>query len=94
MVREAENLLSEMISILGLVAGKTAGGELIRENDGTIRIWPPPEEETERRFFELVHLRDEARRGKKWQEADELKKQIAELGYNIEDTKSGLRWSR
>lgn len=37
----------------------------------------------------LIKKRDELRRGKKWQEADDLRKKIITLGYLLEDTPQG-----
>ncbi len=37
----------------------------------------------------LVELRENARSNKEWQRSDELRNQIAELGWNVKDTKSG-----
>jgi len=37
----------------------------------------------------LVKQREKLRQEKKWKEADEVRKKIDELGYQIEDTKEG-----
>lgn len=44
--------------------------------------------------LELVKQREELRRQKRYEEADELRKQIAELGYAVEDTKEGPKLRR
>ena len=42
----------------------------------------------------LVDLREDARRAQEWAEADALRQQIADLGFEIEDTPDGPRWHR
>jgi len=42
----------------------------------------------------LVEERDAAKKGKKFGRADEIRKQLLELGIVLEDTKSGVRWKR
>lgn len=42
----------------------------------------------------LVLLRQEARAGKDWAKSDELRRQIMELGYSVEDTPQGQKTSR
>jgi len=41
---------------------------------------------------QLVSLREEARRAQDWAEADALRQQITDLGFEIEDTREGPRW--
>ena len=38
---------------------------------------------------ELILKREEYRQQKNWQKADEIRKKIAQMGYQIEDTKKG-----
>ena len=40
----------------------------------------------------LISLREEARRAKDWTRADALRLQVAELGFEIQDTKEGPCW--
>ena len=40
----------------------------------------------------LISLREGARRAQHWAEADALRQQIADLGYEVEDTREGPRW--
>ena len=42
----------------------------------------------------LVDLREDARRAQDWLEADALRQQIADMGFEIEDTRQGPRWRR
>ena len=40
----------------------------------------------------LIEEREEARRMKQWNRADELREQIAEMGYTVTDTPDGTHW--
>jgi cysteinyl-tRNA synthetase len=42
----------------------------------------------------LLDARQEARKNKEWQRADELRAQLREAGIEIEDTSQGVRWKR
>ena len=42
----------------------------------------------------LFDGRQEARRGREFQKADELRKKLEELGVVLEDTPKGTRWRR
>lgn len=41
---------------------------------------------------QLVSLREDARRAHNWAEADALRQQIADMGFELEDTRQGPRW--
>jgi cysteinyl-tRNA synthetase len=43
---------------------------------------------------ELIRKREEARKKKDWKRADEIRRQIQELGYALEDTVDGVRWKK
>ncbi len=51
-------------------------------------------EEVPKKIEELVRERKEARKKKDWKRADEIRKQIQELGYALEDTADGVRWRK
>ena len=51
-------------------------------------------EEVPKKIEELVREREEARKKKDWKRADEIRKQIQELGYALEDTADGVRWRK
>jgi cysteinyl-tRNA synthetase len=53
--------------------------------------WQPIEESIPEAITALAHQRDQARREKRWQDADALRKQIADAGYEIEDTAQGSK---
>lgn len=50
-------------------------------------------QEISKQIQELVEKRQEYRIKKQWQKADEIRKEIKKLGYNIEDTKKGAKIS-
>jgi len=56
--------------------------------------WQPKEEEISTQVWELVEQRQQARREKRWQEADALREQVRGAGYEIEDTPQGPRLKR
>ena len=41
---------------------------------------------------QLINLREAARRAQDWAEADALRQQIADMGFEIQDTHQGPRW--
>jgi cysteinyl-tRNA synthetase len=40
----------------------------------------------------LLELRLEAKANKDWAQADKIRKQLAELGFKVMDTKEGFDW--
>jgi len=56
--------------------------------------WKPVEEEVPAEILELVQQRQQARSDKRWKDADALRYQIGEAGYEIEDTPNGARVKR
>ena len=59
-----------------------------------IANWAPAEIEVPDEVRALVQAREEARAAKDWGRADELRKQVSDLGYVIEDTKEGAKIAR
>jgi hypothetical protein len=57
---------------------------------------PPPvvAEELPRQVAELIEQRERARKARDWATSDALRRQAAELGYEIQDTPQGPRWNR
>jgi hypothetical protein len=41
---------------------------------------------------QLINLREDARRSQDWAEADALRQQIADMGFEVQDTHQGPRW--
>ena len=53
--------------------------------------WEPVEEVIPDDVMALVDQRAAARKEKRWQDADALRAQVTEAGYEIEDTSQGPR---
>lgn len=53
--------------------------------------WEPPKEEIPEEILALAQMRQVARSEKRWADADALRLQIAQAGYDIEDTPQGPR---
>lgn len=53
--------------------------------------WEPLKEDIPQRVLSLVQQRQQARREKRWRDADALRKQIATAGYEVQDTSEGPR---
>jgi cysteinyl-tRNA synthetase len=53
--------------------------------------WQPEEISIPQEIMQLVQQRQEARQAKRWTEADELREQVRQSGYEIEDTSQGPR---
>jgi cysteinyl-tRNA synthetase len=56
--------------------------------------WRPPEEVVPAEIMTLVEQRRQARLEKRWQDADALRQQLTEAGFEIEDTPQGARVRR
>ncbi len=56
--------------------------------------WRPPEEVIPAEIMALVDQRRQARLEKRWQDADALRQQVTEAGFEIEDTPQGARVRR
>ena len=52
-------------------------------------FWKKEKKEVPQEILKLVQKREKFRRQKNWREADETRKEIEKLGYQIEDTKKG-----
>jgi len=57
---------------------------------------PPPAEPEElpSQVAELIEQRERARKARDWKTADTLRRQVAELGYEVKDTPQGPQWNR
>jgi cysteinyl-tRNA synthetase len=53
--------------------------------------WQPPEDVIPAEILSLVEQRQAARKEKRWKDADSLRQQVTEAGYEIEDTPQGPR---
>lgn len=59
-----------------------------------IATWKPEELDVPGEVIELLEQREAARVEKNWQLADELRDQIAELGFSVEDTREGPKLTK
>jgi len=53
-----------------------------------------PEESLDGKASELVEKREKARQNKDWKLADQLRKQLLEMGIILEDTSAGTKWKK
>ena len=56
-----------------------------------LSLYEPPRVEVPREVKELAKQREEARAQKQWGKADEIRKEIEALGWETEDTPSGIK---
>ena len=52
------------------------------------------EEELPKEIMELIRKREEARKRKEWETADQIREKLREMGIIIEDTPTGTKWRR
>ena len=57
-------------------------------------FWPKTRENIPQIVLDLVKHREEYRKKSDWQKADELRKKIKNLGWQVEDAKDGSRLKR
>jgi len=77
------------------ISGKDAKAILsfLKEIDEVFNLifWKKEKQETPDEVMKLVKEREKRRKEGLWQKADEIRKQIKELGYWVEDTKEGSK---
>ncbi|MDA4118286.1 MAG: cysteine--tRNA ligase [Thaumarchaeota archaeon] len=78
--------LGRVDSVLGIMRLEGAAGEDQRQNEGG-----DPESEI---ISGLVKQREEARKGGKYQRADEIRDELKKLGVAVEDTPTGPLWRK
>lgn len=81
-----------------LDAGEVAADEaaavlhvILRQMDEVLAFLEPEEQEAGPAVEELVRQRTEARANKDWSEADRIRDELAELGWEVKDTPQGPR---
>jgi cysteinyl-tRNA synthetase len=62
--------------------------------DAVLGVLKKPEATLEDKAEELIKKRDQARAEKNWQMADQIRKELLEMGINLEDTASGTKWKK
>jgi cysteinyl-tRNA synthetase len=59
-----------------------------------LKLWEPPDLKIDEEIRSLVEQRDKARRARNFDRADQIRAQLYEMGYIIEDTREGVRWKK
>jgi cysteinyl-tRNA synthetase len=59
-----------------------------------IAAWQPSQETIPGELQALLEERQQARQDKRWQDADRIRQQIIDSGYELEDTPQGPRLKR
>jgi cysteinyl-tRNA synthetase len=59
--------------------------------EGAMGQEPSP---TDREIEALIEERTQAKKSRNFQRSDEIRKELAEQGVILEDTKDGVRWKR
>ncbi|MGA7615524.1 MAG: cysteine--tRNA ligase [Thermoanaerobaculia bacterium] len=66
----------------------------VRRADQVFDILPAQERETDEEIDRMIEARNEARRQRKFDEADRLRDELTSRGIILEDTPGGTRWRR
>jgi cysteinyl-tRNA synthetase len=67
---------------------------LIERFDSVLGILKREEITLDEKVVELIQKRNQARKDKKWEEADKIRKEIEALGIILEDTPEGTKWKK
>ena len=81
-----ENLVSKADALTVL--------EFLCKIDAVLGVLKKPEARLEEKAEELIRKRDQARSDKNWQLADQIRRQLSEMGIILEDTTSGTKWKK
>jgi cysteinyl-tRNA synthetase len=102
--REARETLKELSGVLGLTFREREAppleAELLAQTAASVyqelnRPAPPAEEQSAEAIIgNLVNLRQELRKAKKWQQADIIRAKLEEAAITLEDTVKGTVWKR
>ena len=84
LVRENRVSKEDAISVL----------EFMCRIDAVLGVFKKPEATLEVKAEELIQKRDLARAEKNWQMADQIRKELLEMGVILEDTASGTKWKK
>jgi cysteinyl-tRNA synthetase len=103
-LQPAQALLQELGSVLGLSLEKQTTGQvdaaallaLFNEMHAKLKtgdnVAPPASEDAASAIEQLLALRAQFRAGKQWQESDEIRDRLGELGVLVEDSAQGTSW--
>ena len=75
-IRQAQAMLKELAGVIGFTLQEES------------KLTPDEEKKIE----ELIAARNGHRSAREWKQADEIRKQLADLGVAIEDTPKGTTW--
>ncbi|MDH4223874.1 MAG: cysteine--tRNA ligase, partial [candidate division Zixibacteria bacterium] len=67
---------------------------LMERFDSVLGILKREEVKLDEKVLELINKREQARKEKRWGEADKLRKEIEALGIILEDTPEGTKWKK
>jgi cysteinyl-tRNA synthetase len=59
-----------------------------------LNLWELPNRALDEQIQRLIDERNQARRNRNFALADQIRDQLFEMGYLIEDTKEGVRWKK
>jgi len=68
--------------------------DLMQRFDSVLGILKREELKLDEKIAELIQKRNQARKEKKWEEADKVRKEIESLGIVLEDTPEGTKWKK
>lgn len=68
--------------------------ETMEKFNQVLDLWSSEEDELDDKIRGLIEQRTQARRSRNFTLADQIRDQVAQLGYVIEDTKDGVRWKK
>jgi cysteinyl-tRNA synthetase len=81
-----ENLVSKADTLTVL--------EFLCKIDAVLGVLKKPEARLEEKAEELIRKRDQARVEKNWQLADQIRKELDQMGIVLEDTAGGTKWKK
>jgi len=67
---------------------------LMQRFDSVLGILKREEIKLDEKVMDLIQKRNQARKEKRWEEADKLRKEIEALGIVLEDTPEGTKWKK
>lgn len=67
---------------------------LMKRFDSVLGILKRQKLKLDEKITELIQKRNQARKEKKWEEADKVRKEIESLGIILEDTPEGTKWKK
>lgn len=68
--------------------------EVIQKMDSVLCVCTPVEEEIPQDVLQLVEMRQQARKEKQWQRSDEIRAELLQKGYAVDDSPNGARVKR